>query len=335
MKKYRQLELTNYSEKTEKIHNALSKMVVGQEQAITSMLDVTEKYQANLYDHSRPIGSLLFLGPTGTGKTLVTEAYCKALFNNENALIKIDCSEFQHSHEIAKLLGSPAGYLGHRETPARLTNKSLGAYYTPEYQMSVVLFDEIEKASDALWHLLLGILDKGTLTLGDNTVTSFNKSIIVMTSNVGSIEMDKAIGGGIGFLPDSIIDEKELANIAVAASKKKFTPEFLNRLDKIVPFHTLSLEQIKKITDIELERLQKDILVKTNPILFFEVSPAAKRQLIEEGFDPKYNGREIRRVIEKRIGLPLATIIAQGLVKPAETVIIDYARKFTFGVLED
>lgn len=327
MPRYRQLDIASIeSPKARAVRNTLNRHLIGQADGVDALVDIIEKFHANLYDKGRPVGSALFLGPTGCGKTRAVEAFCGAVGRDEKSCIKIDCGEFQQSHEIAKLIGSPPGYLGHNETPPRFAQKHLDELHTPDYPVSVIFFDEIEKASDNLWHLLLGILDKGTVTLGTNAKTDFTKSIILMTSNAGSVEMDKAINGGsLGFsIVEGGTDQDGIANIGVSAAKKKFTPEFINRLDRMVPFHTLSQDQISQIAELELERIQKDVLEKTNPICFFKVSPAAKRALISEGYDPKYNGRNIRRTIERRVQLPLARVIAAEAIKPAEEVVIDY-----------
>lgn len=314
----------------------MNRYIVGQHSAVDGLIDLTEKFHANLFDKTRPIGTALFLGPTGSGKTRTVEAFCNALFDNEKAAIKIDCGEFQHDHEISKLIGSPPGYLGHKQTPAILTQDNLNKNHTEHYPLTVILFDEIEKASDSLWHLLLGILDKGTVTLGDNSATDFSKCIILMTSNAGSVEMNGALGGGIGFQSvTEAVDDKNIAHIGIEAAKRKFTPEFINRLDRIVAFNSLSKQDIYKIMDIELERVQKDVLEKTNPIFFFALSKAAKAALIEEGFDPKYNGRNIRRVIEKNLQIPMARIISSRLVEPGNRLMVDYKRgEYKFIVVE-
>ncbi len=179
--------------------NALQKRVVGQDRAIRQLARVYQVYLAGLGAPGRPIVNLLLLGPTGSGKTRLVEAVAEVLFGTANAVLKIDCAEFQHSHEIAKLIGSPPGYLGHRETQPLITQEVLEEHYTDKLKLSLVLFDEIEKASDALWQLLLGILDKATLTLGDNRHVDFSRSMIFMTSNLGSQEMAKLMTRGLGF----------------------------------------------------------------------------------------------------------------------------------------
>ena len=163
--------------------------------------EIYQMFLAGLNPPGRPVGNLLFLGPTGSGKTRVVEAVAEALFGDARACIKIDCAEFQHSHEIAKLIGSPPGYLGHRETHPLLTQEALNQWHTEKLKLSILLFDEIEKASDALWQLLLGILDKATLTLGDNRRVDLSQCIIIMTSNLGAGEMTNLVDGGMGFAP--------------------------------------------------------------------------------------------------------------------------------------
>ena len=200
-----------------------------------------------------PVGNLLFLGPTGVGKTRIGEAAAEILFGDERALIKVDCAEFQHSHEISKLIGSPPGYLGHRETHPLVTQEALAKSHRGDLKLSFLLFDEIEKASDALWQLLLGILDKGTLTLGDNRRVDLSQTIIFMTSNLGAVQMTELMTGGMGFVRPSEditnhVDEK-LERTAIEEARHKFSPEFINRLDKLVVFRPLRREQQRSASD--------------------------------------------------------------------------------------
>src|ERR687888_356988 len=189
------------SPRAQEFEEKLAARIVGQERAVRRMSGLYQIFLAGMNPPSRPVGTMLFLGPTGSGKTRVVEAAAEALFGDPNAIIKIDCAEFQHSHEIAKLIGSPPGYLGHRETSPVLTQEHLDRYQTERDKLTLVLFDEIEKASDALWQLLLGILDKATLTLGDNRKVDFSQTMIFMTSNLGAKEMSELITGSIGFAP--------------------------------------------------------------------------------------------------------------------------------------
>src|ERR1019366_2669957 len=241
----RTIDTKKVSTKVAVIQAKFASLIVGQGEATTAITNLLEKYLSGAGDPDRPIGSVLFLGPTGTGKTAVVEAFTEGITGSSHNMIKVDCAEFQNDHEIAKLIGSPPGYLGHRETPARFKNDTIVGLQTFDCPFTILLFDEIEKASDSLWNLLLGILDKGTLTLGDNSTSDFKKTIIFMTSNVGSRKISER--GGLGFSPDSdeAKDEKEIKAAAQSAARAKFSPEFLNRLDEIVVFNTLSREQIE------------------------------------------------------------------------------------------
>ena len=250
------LDPTRRSNDAKEFDNALRRKIVGQDQAIEKVAEIYQMFLAGLNPPGRPVGNLLFLGPTGSGKTRVVEAMAESMFGDARACIKIDCAEFQHSHEIAKLIGSPPGYLGHRETHPLLTQEALNQWHTDKLKLSILLFDEIEKASDALWQLLLGILDKATLTLGDNRRVDLSQCIIIMTSNLGAGEMCTLVEGGIGFaqrakLVDNSLDEK-IDRTAVDAARRKFTPEFMNRIDKVVVFKTLRPEHLQQILEIEL-----------------------------------------------------------------------------------
>src|SRR6201993_3217268 len=264
------LDVTVTGTKAKDLETTLHRLVIGQEEAIHQIVRTYQAYLAGLSPDGRPIGNFLFLGPTGTGKTRAVEATAEALLGNPRAVIKIDCAEFQHSHEIAKLIGSPPGYLGHRETHALLSQEVLNQYHTETVKLSFVLFDEIEKASDALWNLLLGILDKGTLTLGDNRKVDFSRALIFMTSNLGATEMSALMNPRLGFNAGETsrqsqigtLDEKLSAKIGrsgIDAARRKFTPEFINRLDKIVTFKPLGSAELKKILDIELNMVQQRI----------------------------------------------------------------------------
>jgi ATP-dependent Clp protease ATP-binding subunit ClpB len=229
---------------------ALRQRIIGQDDAVQALVRLYQVFRAGLNAPGRPIGNLLFLGPTGVGKTRVVEAAAEILFGNERDIIKIDCAEFQHSHEIAKLIGSPPGYLGHGETPPLITQQAL-ANHPGERNLSFLLFDEIEKASDALWQLLLGILDKTTLTLGDNRRVDLSQTIVFMTSNLGAVQIMELITGGMGFARPSEKStnqlNKKLEQAAIEAARRKFSPEFVNRLDNLVVFHPLRPEQLEEV----------------------------------------------------------------------------------------
>src|SRR3981081_1741798 len=247
------LDPTRRSNDAGEFETALRRRIVGQDQAIEKVVEIYQMFLAGLNAPGRPVGNLLFLGPTGSGKTRVVEAVAESLFGDPRAIIKIDCAEFQHSHEIAKLIGSPPGYLGHRETHPLLTQEALNQWHTEKLKLTLLLFDEIEKASDALWQLLLGILDKATLTLGDNRRVDLSQCLIVMTSNLGAHEMDELMTGGLGFgntkragHMDAALDDK-ITRTAQDAARRKFSPEFMNRIDKVVVLKTLSWEHLEQI----------------------------------------------------------------------------------------
>jgi ATP-dependent Clp protease ATP-binding subunit ClpB len=307
---------------------ALRRKIVGQEQAVEKVTEIYQMFLAGLNPPSRPVGNLLFLGPTGSGKTRVVEAMAESLFGDARACIKIDCAEFQHSHEIAKLIGSPPGYLGHRETHPLLTQEALNQWHTEKLKLSILLFDEIEKASDALWQLLLGILDKATLTLGDNRRVDLSSCIIIMTSNLGAGEMNGLVDGGLGFAPkpvqvDAALDDK-INRTAVEAARRKFTPEFMNRIDKIVVFKTLRPEHLQQILEIELGMVQQRVLMAAGAHQFvFNCTPKAKAFLLSEGTDPKYGARHLKRAIERHVVFPLANLVATAQVKLGDFVRID------------
>src|SRR6266850_2351756 len=256
---------------------ALREKIVSQEEALQALVDLYQVFRAGLNSPGRPVGNLLLLGPTGSGKTRIVEAAAEILFGDARAVIKIDCAEFQHSHEIAKLIGSPPGYLGHRETHPLITQESLSASHTDKLKLSFLLFDEIEKASDSLWQLLLGMLDKATLTLGDNRKVDLSQTVIFLTSNLGSGEISELMQGGMGFVqpketPAAGLDEK-VERTATEAARRKFSPEFMNRLDKVVVFHPLQREQLQEVLDIELGHVQQRVLDTANGQFLFRVAP--------------------------------------------------------------
>ncbi|MEP6922893.1 MAG: AAA family ATPase [Pyrinomonadaceae bacterium] len=310
----------------EKLHGR----VVGQERAVRRLSGLYQIFLAGMNNPTRPVGTMLFLGPTGSGKTRAVEAAAEILFGDPNAVVKIDCAEFQHSHEIAKLIGSPPGYLGHRETAPLLTQENLDRYHTDDNKLTFVLFDEIEKASDALWQLLLGILDKATLTLGDNRRVDFSKTILIMTSNLGAREMSEMISGGIGFASksaknanDTEIDLK-IYRTASEAARRKFSPEFMNRIDKVVVFRSLKDHHLRLILEIELDAVQKRITQSAGTKFIFRCSDAAKEFLLREGIDYKYGARHLKRAIERFLVYPLSNLVATEQVAFGDLVIVDF-----------
>jgi ATP-dependent Clp protease ATP-binding subunit ClpA len=319
------------SPRAKEFEEKLQARIVGQERAVRRLSGLYQIYLAGMNNTTRPIGTLLFLGPTGSGKTRVIEAASEILFGDPSTVVKIDCAEFQHSHEIAKLIGSPPGYLGHRETSPMLTQENLDRNHTDENKLTFVLFDEIEKASDALWQLLLGILDKATLTLGDNRRVDFSKTIVVMTSNLGAREMSELISGGIGFASarnskdpnDNEVDLK-IYRTAVEAARRKFSPEFMNRIDKVVVFRSLKEHHLRQILDIELDVVQKRITTSAGTKFIFKCTNSAKEFLLREGIDFKYGARHLKRAIERFLVYPLSNLVATQQVEVGDLVRVDY-----------
>lgn len=303
--------------------------VVGQDRAVRKVSSLYQVFKAGMTNPSKPIGTMLFLGPTGSGKTHVIEAVAEALFGNRNAVIKIDCAEFQHSHEIAKLIGSPPGYLGHRETQPMLSQENLNKYHTEQNPFTLVLFDEIEKASDALWQLLLGVLDKATLTLGDNHRVDFSQCMIFMTSNLGAREMNQLVNGSIGFaptggdqLPPEELDQK-IYQTAIDAARKKFSPEFMNRVDKVVVFRSLRHEELRSIVDLELDAVQRRIDEGTAERFTITATAEAKEFLLAEGTDYRYGARHLKRAIERFVVHPLANLAASRQLRLGDVAVLD------------
>ena len=320
------------SQRAQEFHEKLAARIIGQDDAVCGMSGLFQLFLAGLNQTNRPLGTLLFLGPTGSGKTRVVEAAAEVLFNDPNAVIKIDCGEFQHSHEIAKLVGSPPGYLGHRETSPRLAQENVDRFQTEDNPFSLVLFDEIEKASDSLWQLLLGILDKATLTLGDNRRVNFSKSVIVMTSNLGAREISELQNGSIGFTPRQLSNsfgdgenkmEKKIHRTAVEAARRNFSPEFMNRIDKLVVFNSLDERQLRQILDLELRALQDRIIFSASTKFLFSCSDAVKEMLLREGVDYRYGARHLKRSINRLLVLPFSNLVATGQVSFGDSVYVD------------
>jgi ATP-dependent Clp protease ATP-binding subunit ClpA len=330
------LDASRTGREAEVLDKRLRQMIVGQQEAVEQIVNIYQLFLTGMTAPGRPIGNFLFLGPTGSGKTRIVEATAEALLGNPRGVVKIDCAEFQHSHEIAKLIGSPPGYLGHRETHPLLSQEMLNLHHTETCKLSFVLFDEIEKASDALWNLLLGILDKATLTLGDNRRVDFGKAMIFMTSNLGASEMNALLSPRLGFnalrkeeaSKPSTLNEAMNAKISrtgIDAARRKFTPEFMNRLDKVVVFRPLGEEELRRILDIELGMVQGRVLknVAETPFVF-TATPAAKDYLLSEGTDAKYGARHLKRAIERLVVQPMSNLIATDQIRRGDWVRIDF-----------
>jgi ATP-dependent Clp protease ATP-binding subunit ClpB len=326
-----QLDPTIRSNDTRDFHESLRSKIVGQEEGVQALVDLYQVFCARLNSPGRPVGNLLFLGPTGSGKTRIVEAAAEILFGDPRTVIKVDCAEFQHSHEIAKLIGSPPGYLGHRETHPLITQEALAASHTDKLKLSFLLFDEIEKASDALWQLLLGMLDKATLTLGDNRRVDLSQTVIFMTSNLGGGEITELMAGGYGFIgsddkPKANLDEK-VERTATEAARRKFSPEFMNRLDKIVVFHQLQRTQLEQVLDIELSMVQQRVLETAKGQFLFRVTDAGRDFLLREGTDQRYGARHLKRAIERHVVYPMANLLATEQVHSGDLICIDWERE--------
>jgi ATP-dependent Clp protease ATP-binding subunit ClpA len=320
----------------ERLESDLRKRIVGQDEAIQQIINIYQTHLAGMSSPGRPIGNFLFLGPTGSGKTRLVEAAAESLVGDCRAVIKIDCAEFQHSHEIAKLIGSPPGYLGHRETHPLLSQEVLNQCHTDRVKLSFVLFDEIEKASDALWNLLLGILDKATLTLGDNRRVDFSRALIFLTSNLGASEMGSILRPNLGFaageqerasaagiVDDSLTDK--ISRAGVEAARRKFTPEFMNRIDKTVVFRPLGEHELRKILTLELNIVQQRVFSSANGAPFvFSVTDTARDYLLREGTDMKYGARHLKRAIDRHLVHPLSNLIATGQVRGGDLIRVDF-----------
>jgi ATP-dependent Clp protease ATP-binding subunit ClpB len=301
--------------------------IVGQEEAVVQVSEGYQKFLSGFSAPNRPVSNFLFLGPTGVGKTRMVEAMAEILFDSTEAVIKIDCSEFQASHDIAKIIGAPPGYVGHNEKTSNplITQEKLDKSHTKDLKLSLVLFDEIEKANESLWNLLLGILDKAKLTTGNGAVIDFSKSMIFLTSNLGAKEMVKTIDGSLGFGHDhtTIATDRKLDKAALGAAQKQFSPEFMNRIDYTIVFKTLKEKQLEDVLKIELNQVQKRIITSDQHQKFsFTCTQAAHKFLLDKGTDQKYGARYLKRTIEKYLVLPLASLVMTGQVELGDCVIV-------------
>src|ERR1700731_838086 len=308
----------------------LSQKVVGQPTATRVIVPYIQMFQAGLAPEGRPVGVFLLLGPTGTGKTKTVEALAEVLHGSEKNLLKVDCGEFQMEHEVAKLIGAPPGYLGHRETQPMLTQQKLNAVTSDRCGLSLVLFDEIEKAAPSLTRLLLGVLDKGVLRLGDNSTVNFEKSLVFLTSNLGAREMMREINPDFGFQSVKTAERADLThklqNIALVAVRKRFSPEFVNRIDCIITYQPLTPESLSAILDKQISDLQNHVNTRLGNRSFTLEVPFESRQfLLEKGTSAEYGARELNRTIHRHLTQPLATLVATNQVSPGARVRVDMA----------
>jgi ATP-dependent Clp protease ATP-binding subunit ClpB len=321
------LEPTLLGDDVEAFRAGLTARVIGQQPAIDAVTEAYQIFRAGLSSPDRPLGSFLFLGPTGTGKTNLVEAMADVCFEDRRAMLKIDCAEFSHSHEIARLVGSPPGYLGHQETNPYLSSSNVLRYQTADCPFTLLLFDEIEKANDALWQLLLGVLDKARLTLGTNKEVDLSSCFIFLTSNIGSRSVSEILAPPLGFAtgrgePDARVHQR-IEDAVLWKARRTFSPEFLNRLDHQIVFHRLNGGQLERILDIELAKIEQRLARRGEPICF-SYTTRARQRLLTEGTDPEHGARPLKRVLERRIVFPLARLIASRQLTGGESVTIDW-----------
>jgi ATP-dependent Clp protease ATP-binding subunit ClpB len=332
----KKLDVSIRSDVVRDFHAALKSKIIGQTEAVDAVTDMYEVFHANLNAGNHTVANFLFLGPTGSGKTRLVEAAAEILFKSSSFIIRIDCGEFQHSHEIAKLIGSPPGYLGHRETHPLITQESLSASHTETLKLSFLLFDEIEKASNALWMLLLGVLDKATLTLGDNRRVDLSHTVVFLTSNLGSKEISELIDERMGFTPLSgspQATEEKRQTVAIQSAKRNFSPEFMNRMDRVVVFNSLTPDNLHAILHIELNKVQERINTARKGFSFY-ITDAGEDFLLREGTDKKYNARHLKRAVERHLVYPMANIIATNQVQAGDYLQVDADDKGLVFILE-
>jgi ATP-dependent Clp protease ATP-binding subunit ClpA len=316
-------------EPAEDLTSIMSSKVVGQPNVINVIVPYIEMFQAGLAPENRPVGVFLLLGPTGTGKTRTVEALAETLHGSSRNVLKIDCGEFQMEHEVAKLIGAPPGYLGHRETQPMLSQQKLTSVTSDKCGLSLVLFDEIEKAAPSLTRLLLGVLDRGVLRLGDNSVVNFEKSLVFLTSNLGAREMMREISPDFGFASATVSGTRDdltqkLQGIALVAVRKKFSPEFINRIDHVITYRPLDAESFSAITDHEIASLQNHVNTRLgNRCFAIEVPFETRQWLIEHGTSVEYGARELKRTIHKNLTQPLATLVAKNQIEPGSRVRVE------------
>lgn len=312
----------------EDLTKILSQKVVGQPAATRVIVPYIQMFQAGLAPEGRPVGVFLLLGPTGTGKTKTVEALAEVLHGSEKNVLKVDCGEFQMEHEVAKLIGAPPGYLGHRETQPMLTQQKLNSVTSEKSSLSLVLFDEIEKAAPSMTRLLLGVLDKATLRLGDNSTVNFEKSLVFLTSNLGAREMLREINPEFGFQSAKSGERADLTsklqNIALVAVRKRFSPEFVNRIDCIITYQPLTQESLSAILDKHITDLQNHVNTRLgNRSFTLEVPAEARQFLLQKGTSPEYGARELNRTIHRHLTQPLATLVATNQVNPGAKVRVE------------
>ncbi len=341
--KLKRLDAGQISDQIKRFEGELQRRVIGQHKAIEEIVTSFSGLTSGLRNTDRPVLTLLFMGPTGVGKTETVKVLAQTLFGSKKAFTRINCQEFASPHQVAKLLGSPPGYVGSDIEPM-LSQKNIDKYHKEAFEkkvgifrkgsgavkkifpeesshyLSIILFDEVEKADPVLWNSILGILDDGHLTLGNNQEVDFTRSVIVLTSNVGSTEMARLIEGRIGFASkqDDTL-HKDIEKEALRSAKAIFPLEFLNRFDAIVVFRTLSKVHLSQILDIYIDDLHQRAVNSDIPFIL-ELTPRVKQFLIEKGTDPQFGARPLRRAFSKWVANPISNLLTTGQVKAGDLV---------------
>lgn len=312
---------------------SLAKRIIGQPAAMTGIVPYVQLHQAGLAPEGRPVGVFLLLGPSGTGKTRTVEALAEVLHGSDKNVLRVDCGELQMEHEVAKLIGAPPGYLGHRETQPLLSQTKLNAVSSERSKLSLVLFDEIEKAAPSLTRLLLGILDKASLRLGDNTHVNFEQTLIFLTSNLGARDMLNYLKPTFGFNAASAKERSaeeigsKLQSIGLAAVKKRFAPEFVNRVDAVITYQPLSQQSLDGILELQLLEIQKHIHKRLASNAFsLQLTKASRAYLLARGTSEEFGARELKRTLHRELVHPLGAMVANDRIPPRSTLRIDAAK---------
>ena len=319
------------------LYRGLKELLIGQDEVIETLIPAIQMHQAGLSPEGRPIGVFLLLGPTGTGKTRTVEALAEVLHGSQKNLVKVDCGEFQMEHEVAKLIGAPPGYLGHRETQPMLSQAKVNGVATDGCNISLILFDEIEKAAPSMTRLLMGILDKATLRLGDNTTVDFQNTLIFLTSNLGAKGIQRATKPDFGFEaflpPAEVADAEKLQKVGMSAVRRKFSPEFVNRIDSVMTFKPLDRKAYSVILDQILAgftRLLRERLgMRAFRLLY---TPEAKSLLLDKGTSLEFGARELKRTVQRHVMQPVAEFVAQSQIPPGAVVTLDLDDDGEFGL---
>jgi ATP-dependent Clp protease ATP-binding subunit ClpA len=306
----------------------ISDLLVGQPEAIETIIPYVQMQQAGLSPEGRPIGVVLLLGPTGTGKTRTVEALAEVLHGSSKNLLKVDCGEFQMEHEVAKLIGAPPGYLGHRETQPMLTQAKINSVASEHSDISLILFDEIEKAAPSMNRLLLGILDKAMLRLGDNSTVNFERCLIFLTSNLGAKSIQRANKPDFGYEamlpPKPIEDTSKIQSLGMAAVRQKFSPEFVNRIDSVITYKPLDREACDVILDQILADFGRLIHNRLGLRAFrLQCTTAGRKLLLDNGTSLEFGARELKRTVQRNFIQPVAALASRGEIPPGSIVVLD------------